>query len=718
MQQVDLESFEILSRIGQLTDVWQIIKKNDVKYPWDLTLQLFCKRTSYVECYIQDFGPYACIWLLSKTSRTVVFSKKKKNLLVNIFRIYGANLRIERELLYERLKYNIQEKYYDPLTSAAFKDPQQKLQVAIAYCMRSLDISEYETLVYIDKTPALHHNTGRDSAPWQTFMVPLLMNFIRSNTVIFEPDTVYSLFKDELFDVIADESRFEIFASSGITRFDFIYKKEAGIFSFVLTAYFLKSELRFEQKRVLKDFWLQLIEILQTGSSRSLEINEDHLFHLLSRDLDIILSGTLKFSGKNPPTPSFNDLPGTYAPDKNRKAKPLINRDAADISHELNKLYTDTKTNTEPLPNNDVTDLRELLADIRIESGQPHHTAKPVKFGFNDTIFYSFRTNRLRLKNAMQLLLEMAYNSSAHLMHAEFKSGEIIITIHNLDLDYLLPGTFSTDYNEMTVEIKRLVFLRLLENIKQLGAAIHFSDTLGSLRGNDLEIRIKAGLVDTERKILTTKLLMPGYHSEEMKNLNRAFLIENDTSIPAVIRNDELLIIDANTELGERSDIFKRRTIFIDGENKLIHSSYNYTRYKDLEFELLQLIVKQWDTERGIFGFKRILLIESLTLKNPALGTSIKNYIPGAEIDIAGNGADLLEMAAEKNYDLIFIELITPDLDGFTVIEEFYKDEKYDPLILSAVVLITPKSWLKIEQRKPSQYVKKTDPALEATTGD
>ncbi len=57
----------------------------------------------------------------------------------------------------------------------------------------------------------------------------------------------------------------------------------------------------------------------------------------------------------------------------------------------------------------------------------------------------------------------------------------------------------------------------------------------------------------------------------------------------------------------------------------------------------------------------------------------------GFEVDIAGDGRTALELSAHTDYDVILLDLMLPDMDGFTILERL-RNRKVSPpvLILSA----------------------------------
>ena len=81
---------------------------------------------------------------------------------------------------------------------------------------------------------------------------------------------------------------------------------------------------------------------------------------------------------------------------------------------------------------------------------------------------------------------------------------------------------------------------------------------------------------------------------------------------------------------------------------------------------------------------KRILVVED----DPVLGIMYKTKLEaeGYEIILATNGSDGLAMAKEQKPNLVLLDIILPQLDGFTVLSEIKADKDIAAL---PVVLLT-----------------------------
>ena len=63
---------------------------------------------------------------------------------------------------------------------------------------------------------------------------------------------------------------------------------------------------------------------------------------------------------------------------------------------------------------------------------------------------------------------------------------------------------------------------------------------------------------------------------------------------------------------------------------------------------------------------KRILIVEDE--KNLARFVSLELQHEGYDVVTADNGREGLEMALEKDFDLILLDLMLPEMDGFEVV--------------------------------------------------
>ena len=79
---------------------------------------------------------------------------------------------------------------------------------------------------------------------------------------------------------------------------------------------------------------------------------------------------------------------------------------------------------------------------------------------------------------------------------------------------------------------------------------------------------------------------------------------------------------------------------------------------------------------------KRILIIED----QQSIAELERDYleIDGFQVDIKNNGREGFNQALEHNYDLILLDLMLPDMDGFDICKKIRKEKNIPILIISA----------------------------------
>jgi DNA-binding response OmpR family regulator len=85
---------------------------------------------------------------------------------------------------------------------------------------------------------------------------------------------------------------------------------------------------------------------------------------------------------------------------------------------------------------------------------------------------------------------------------------------------------------------------------------------------------------------------------------------------------------------------------------------------------------------------KAILLVED----EKVVSTYLSSYFrrSGYDVDIAANGADALKTAQARNYDLVLLDLLLPDMDGVDVLEELKKQSPNTAVIIVTGVTAEP----------------------------
>jgi CheY-like chemotaxis protein len=69
----------------------------------------------------------------------------------------------------------------------------------------------------------------------------------------------------------------------------------------------------------------------------------------------------------------------------------------------------------------------------------------------------------------------------------------------------------------------------------------------------------------------------------------------------------------------------------------------------------------------------KILLVEDAEIAQEAASVVLQSI--GCQVDVVKTGNEAVEQIAKENYDLIFMDLGLPDIDGFTTTETIRKAE-------------------------------------------
>ncbi len=73
--------------------------------------------------------------------------------------------------------------------------------------------------------------------------------------------------------------------------------------------------------------------------------------------------------------------------------------------------------------------------------------------------------------------------------------------------------------------------------------------------------------------------------------------------------------------------------------------------------------------------FKKILVVEDHSLAQKMVVMTLK-AVGSNDVDVANNGTEAFNQFQEKHYDLIFMDLGLPDIDGYTVTKKIRDLEK------------------------------------------
>jgi len=88
------------------------------------------------------------------------------------------------------------------------------------------------------------------------------------------------------------------------------------------------------------------------------------------------------------------------------------------------------------------------------------------------------------------------------------------------------------------------------------------------------------------------------------------------------------------------------------------------------------------NTETGMNGLTTLLIVDA----ESRIRTLIGKYaaFEGYQVEEAENGMQAVEMCRKKHYDLIIMDVMMPELDGFSAVREIRKTENVPVIMLSA----------------------------------
>ena len=100
----------------------------------------------------------------------------------------------------------------------------------------------------------------------------------------------------------------------------------------------------------------------------------------------------------------------------------------------------------------------------------------------------------------------------------------------------------------------------------------------------------------------------------------------------------------------------------------------------------------------------RILVVEDNLISQKVAATMLKSI--GYKADLANNGKEGYEKATSKKYDLVFMDLIMPEMDGYTAAKRIL-EKSPDTIIIALSADSTSESTLKAEIAGIKQFIPK-----------
>ncbi len=222
-------------------------------------------------------------------------------------------------------------------------------------------------------------------------------------------------------------------------------------------------------------------------------------------------------------------------------------------------------------------------------------------------------------------------------------------------------------------EANRAILVKMLEGFGCHAEAV----SSGSAAVNSLKDAARAG---TPFKVVLLDMQMPGMNGE-----HTTIIVKNTPEI----RDAAIIIL---TSIGSRGDVAHLREIGCDGylvkpvkQSLLLDTIITAISTKEPEKEkkAVHPVVTQHTITERKFENIRILLAEDNPV-NQKLAASMLKKAGYKKVDIAENGQLAVKAVGQKNYDIIFMDIQMPVMDGFEatrLIREKEKDRRHSIIV-------------------------------------
>lgn len=80
---------------------------------------------------------------------------------------------------------------------------------------------------------------------------------------------------------------------------------------------------------------------------------------------------------------------------------------------------------------------------------------------------------------------------------------------------------------------------------------------------------------------------------------------------------------------------------------------------------------------------KKVLIVEDEVPMAKAMKLKLEHSVPGGmEVKLAFDGDEALRLVSEEKFDVLILDLVIPQKDGFTVLQELKKREDKVPVVV------------------------------------
>ena len=199
--------------------------------------------------------------------------------------------------------------------------------------------------------------------------------------------------------------------------------------------------------------------------------------------------------------------------------------------------------------------------------------------------------------------------------------------------------------------------------------------------------------MSTEQNSFNVALI--GFSAKENQNIEQLFQLSHKRQrhyIYAALDDDHIdilfLCLSSQQAKVEASKLLKKSpqtAIVIAAKDQPANSTYHYTPYPlraSLILETLDKIDCSVNAIAATVNEYNTLVVDDSAAMRKALEVELKRIPQKLNIDQADCGEAALELAAQKQYDLIFLDIVMPGIDGFEVCKILRKTIKKTPIIM------------------------------------
>jgi len=339
------------------------------------------------------------------------------------------------------------------------------------------------------------------------------------------------------------------------------------------------------------------------------------------------------------------------------------------------------------------------LAKTKFVSNTSHEIRTPLNamIGFIDLLYETplneDQKNYLKKMNtAAENLLDLI-NSTLELSRIE--SGQLLLETSSFHLKEMLAGTIEllkvnaekkkirldfeldTELESLVVETDKIKLRQILVNL--IGNSIKFTD-IGSVN-----LKLKKIILPnmTEALYFQIKDTGIGIPKNKQDKLFRPFIQIDNAS------NQRLEGSGLGLSICKMLIDFLKGTIWItstEGEGSIFHFQIPLT-VKEKSVSDVSSKEKKMTNHKNILEEKKsILLVDDSDDNKNLILLFLKKY--ALTIDLASNGREAYELFMKKKYDLVFMDMMMPVMDGFEstrLIREFEKKNNQSPIPIIAL---------------------------------